>query len=355
MKVKTATVLFLLTCTFSTLQAQLEAIKLTATKGNETGLTYILPNTAIQIDILSTKTTRKAGQFYQYAEKYLGVKDVVTKDDVVWTLDKINAWGRGQADKSNAYLLPLRPNDNPFIYLTPDGLLASINVEPDLSLLATSNLQPEAKEKVKNIDPLSVMTEEFMLASSTAKMAEVAAKQIYRIRESRMNIMMGEVDNMPKDGEALKIIMNQLDEQEKVLTEMFTGKLEKEQTIQSYTFMPQGSTSNYVVCRFSKHLGLVDKDDLSGVPVFFSIKDITDESLFEISGKDKVKKGVIYQIPGDAAINITFSGKTVFEAEMKVAQFGTTAFLPTSGFENKKNPQKALFYPDLGSVKEIFQ
>jgi len=329
MKVKTATVLFLLTCTFSTLQAQLEAIKLTATKGNETGLTYILPNTAIQIDILSTKTTRKAGQFYQYAEKYLGVKDVVTKDDVVWTLDKINAWGRGQADKSNAYLLPLRPNDNPFIYLTPDGLLASINVEPDLSLLATSNLQPEAKEKVKNIDPLSVMTEEFMLASSTAKMAEVAAKQIYRIRESRMNILMGEVENMPKDGEALKIIMNQLDEQEKVLTEMFTGKLEKEQTIQSYTFMPQGSTSNYVVCRFSKHLGLVDKDDLSGVPVFFSIKDITDESLFEISGKDKVKKGVIYQIPGDASVNITFSGKTVFEAEMKIAQFGTTAFLPT--------------------------
>lgn len=354
MSIKKITVFFLFALSHLAIHAQLDAVKLTATKGNETGLAYILPTTEIQIDIQVTKTTQKTGQFYQYAEKYLGVKDVVTKNDVFWSVDKIDAWGKGIADKSNTYLLQLRPNENPFIYLTRDGLLASINTDPDLSLVATPHLHIEKKASGKKIDPRSVMTEEFLLASSTAKMAEIAARQIYRIRESRMNITMGDAENMPKDGEGLKIIMSQLDEQEKVLTEMFTGEITSEQAIYTYAFIPQKSVSNYMLCRFSKHLGLVDKDDLSGTPVFLSIEDVTDESLFETKNKEKNKKGVIYNIPGDAIVNLTLSGKTFFEESMQIAQFGTTSILPASGFENKKNPQKAIFYPDLGSVKEIF-
>lgn len=45
-------------------------------------------------------------------------------------------------------------------------------------------------------------------------MAEVAAKQLYRIRESRLNLVTGEVDELPADGESFKLIIQQLDEQE---------------------------------------------------------------------------------------------------------------------------------------------
>ena len=66
------------------------------------------------------------------------------------------------------------------------------------------------------------------MAGSTAKQAEVAAKQIYRIRESRLNILTGEADNLPPDGEAMKLVIQQLEEQEKALTNLFTGILTKE-------------------------------------------------------------------------------------------------------------------------------
>lgn len=56
----------------------------------------------------------------------------------------------------------------------------------------------------------SVFSEELLMAGSTAKQAEVAAKQIYRIRESRLNILTGEADNLPPDGEAMKLVIQQL-------------------------------------------------------------------------------------------------------------------------------------------------
>ena len=52
----------------------------------------------------------------------------------------------------------------------------------------------------------SVFSEELLMAGSTAKQAEVAAKQIYRVRESRLNILTGEADNLPPDGEAMKLV-----------------------------------------------------------------------------------------------------------------------------------------------------
>ena len=66
------------------------------------------------------------------------------------------------------------------------------------------------------------------MAGSTARQAEVAAKQIYRIRESRLNILTGDADNLPPDGEAMKLVIQQLEEQEKALTNLFTGILTKE-------------------------------------------------------------------------------------------------------------------------------
>lgn len=47
------------------------------------------------------------------------------------------------------------------------------------------------------------MTEEILIAGSTAKMAELVAKEIYNIRESKNSLTRGQADYMPKDGAAL--------------------------------------------------------------------------------------------------------------------------------------------------------
>lgn len=45
-----------------------ETKRLTAEKHNEYGLIYSLPQTHLDIEVVATKTTRKAGPYYQYAE-----------------------------------------------------------------------------------------------------------------------------------------------------------------------------------------------------------------------------------------------------------------------------------------------
>ena len=59
------------------------------------------------------------------------------------------------------------------------------------------------------------------MAGSTAKMAELTAKEIYNIRESKNLIIRGQADAMPKDGALNEVRPDNLNKQEKALTEMF--------------------------------------------------------------------------------------------------------------------------------------
>ena len=68
------------------LMAQTKVVKKNAVKANNFGITYSLPKTSLVVDAEVTKVTCIAGPYYQYAEKYLGVKDAVTEDKVYFDL-----------------------------------------------------------------------------------------------------------------------------------------------------------------------------------------------------------------------------------------------------------------------------
>lgn len=156
-----------------------------------------MPKTSLVVDAEVTKVTCKAGPYYQYAEKYLGVKDAVTEDKVYFDLGKISLINRGLPDADNTYIVEFKQGTvAPYAYLTEDGLLCSINAEytPVESELDAAKKNKGSQQKVTDA---SVFSEELLMAGSTAKQAEVAAKQIYRIRESRLNILTGEADNLP--------------------------------------------------------------------------------------------------------------------------------------------------------------
>ena len=172
-----------LLCTISAF-AQ-ETTKLTAGKHNEYGLIYSLPKTVFDIEVVATQTIVKAGPYYKYAEKYLGVPVSITEDKSSWKLDKATINSYGIADKDQQYLVQFKSGSTPYMFLNKDGLLLSVNTDP-LPDNAISNTQGKKKtaSPLENNEYASVLTEEMLISGSTAKMAEVAAKQIYRIRES---------------------------------------------------------------------------------------------------------------------------------------------------------------------------
>ena len=82
-------------------------------------------------------------------------------------------------------------------------------------------------------------------------MAEVAAKQLYRIRESRLNLVTGEVDELPADGESFKLIIQQLDEQEAALMELLMGTPKTETIIKNFDYITVEEVTNDMVIRIS--------------------------------------------------------------------------------------------------------
>lgn len=343
-------------CTFGSF-AQ-ETTRLTAAKHNKFGLIYSLPLTQIEIDALVTKTVAKAGPFYKYAERFLGAPATITQDTETYSLDKIVAFTQGVPDKEQQFLVQFKSGSTPYMVLNKEGIILSVNAEPAAETKAEI---PVAKPKSYSLDGnnyYSVFSEDLLLAGSTAKMAEEAAKQLYHIRESRVNLITGEVDQMPADGESYNLIIKQLDQQEQALVALFMGTVETEQYVKKFRITPSGEMNDDIAFRFSAKRGIVGKDDLGGAPVYLSLK-ITERGQLPVDKKGKPmplpKNGLVYCIPGYADFSLTLNGKELVDEKFQIAQFGVQYALAPSMFDAKKGAAQVTFYPQTGAIKEIKQ
>ncbi|NDW18531.1 DUF4831 family protein [Dysgonomonas sp. 216] len=337
-------------------------VKMSAVKANDFGVAYSLPKTKIEVTAVYTKKTRKAGEFYQYAERYLNVSNPITENHTVFTIETITAQTKGTPDKSRSYLVEFKSNTvGAFVSLTEDGLICAINEDATLQSVAKREALPASTGL--GTDPKAFLSEEILRAGSTAKQAELIAKQIYRLRDSRTNILTGEADNMPPDGNAYKLMMQQIDEQEKALTSMFVGTEVVEYGEKTFEIISDDkSIDKRILFRFSSKLGIVDSDDLSGVPVYLSLtnknpkEDVTLSDKEQKAMTEKFSKGIIYNVPAKADLSIEFNNQVLLKSECDVVQFGTQDVISPKQLEYKKDsPIKIVFYPELGAIKQISQ
>jgi hypothetical protein len=335
--------------------AQTKAEKVIPTKASGDGITYALPLTSFIVNADVTKVTVKAGPYYKYAERYLGIKDVATEDAVYYELGKVTLASRGVPNPDNVYKIEFRQKTvAPFACLTPDGLLCTINEEYVPEQPAPEVASPDVRASVPA--PASVYTEELLMAGSVARQAEVAARQIYHLRESRTDILTGDADNLPPDGEAMKIVISKLEEQERALTRLFTGTETRETNAFDVSILPEDELEHEVLFRFSSRLGILDADDLGGEPVYMNLTAL--ERAPELDPKEAEKKakslkGIVYNVPGRARVEIIRNNRTLIKKELPFVQFGTQETLTPVLLEDKKQPVRVTFYPETGAIRQI--
>jgi hypothetical protein len=158
---------------------------------------------------------------------------------------------------------------------------------------------------------------------------------------------------MPEDGNALKLMLTQLEEQEKALTELFTGYTEISEQTFTYRVTPSEDLDKEVLFRFSTKLGIMSKKNLAGDPVYISITQ--EKSLPTAEEEEKGKKkpnGVTYNIPVNAQVIIQMGTKKYYEGKIPFAQFGTTEILTYELF-NKKNNTRVIFESTTGGIVKI--
>lgn len=325
------------------------------TPGEGEGIAYFLPKTALEFNIVATKVKYTPGDFCQYANRYLRINNVTSEPSEYWEIKSIDMVATGVPDSTKAYTIKLSDKAvTSNIELTENGIVKAINT------VAPEEEYPEYKleKSPETENPRIYMTEEILSSGSTAKMAELTAKEIYNIRESKNLILRGQADAMPKDGASLKLIIENLDKQEKALASMFTGNVKKEDKLFKFIVTPEGDIDNEVVLRFSKKLGVLQPDNLAGEPVYLCVENVSPVSAMatEGEGNDKKKKrvkGVLYNIPGKANISVTYKGKKLMESNfMPIAQFGSMEVLVDDLFNRKVNT-RVIFNTVTGGILKI--
>ncbi len=334
--------------------------KLTANKLNEYGLIYTLPKTAVNVTIEAEKTVKQPGEFFRYAKKYLGI-DPITEPSTTYRLGSISLWSQGIADEKEQYLVQFKSGNTPYIIINDVNFPMSVNTDKTANEVAVTLPQAAAAQPtiLQAQAAAQAMTEEMLQSQSSAKRAELAAARIFEIRQSRSEIISGTAENMPTDGQAMQLALDNLNAQESALTAMFAGTVQTSTQVETFSITPPDSNDNHwetIVARLSVLDGIVDPDNLSGDPIKLAI-DVTSRGRLPKNEKDEEKSfpkgGLAYRIPGTADISVSFMGQTVASETIDIAQYGVVFGLDPKLFSDKKAPAYVIFNPTTGAIIEI--
>ena len=319
------------------------------------GVAYFLPRTAFRVTIIAEKTTTRPGDFCKYADRYLRLKSVPMEESVEWSLKDIKLEPYGKPDKQKAYSIKLKGRTvAPLVGLSRDGILLSINTDANESFLPDL---PKPEKGAAPENPRNYMTQEILAAGSTAKMAELTSREIYDLRENRSLLIKGQADFMPQDGAQLKLMLAQIDEEEKALMTMFQGTTVCDTSEYVITIVPEGPVQRQHLFRLSQQLGLVDADDLSGAPYYIRIEDLDAVPATDLEAAAKTKKkvyesGVYVNVPGRMRSTIYAGIDQIDQKEMPAAQFGNVELLSADLFD-KHYTTHLWLSPVTGAVERL--
>ncbi len=349
-------------------------------KSKENGIIYALPKAKIIVNLEITKQVKQKGIFSEFTHLYFNTKNTISEDELKYYISDFSVKTIPVIDSSKIYKIVSKRNINPLLLnLSKENFISGINLNDvqagKVNEKQTLNRSNEIKNKISDYADISlssvrevkydtiykeVMRDSVMIKipvikkkevyKSKAKQAKETAEFIFNLRDDRYALLTGENDgnNFP-DGEALKQMINQLSELEKKYMSLFTGREINLKKLYQFEFIPEINQPEIskVMFYFSEKKGITN--DTLDVPVILSFKPAK-LNIKGISQSDKKLKGIIYRIPGKAAVSISLKGKDLYRSEFEIPQIGTLNLIPANLFKSKVTVE---FYPESGSLKRI--
>lgn len=342
---KVAKTVSLLLCYFVSLACYSQAIE---------GTSYYLPKTAMKFTLTVEKTQYEPGQFAGYAQRYMKQDDVQLEASTTYRIVDTRMHNIAMPDTAKHFTLSLDKRYTiSTVERTDNGQLLAINAEPK-RVTEPAPFVPARKPRALN--PRDFMNEDMLTAGSTAKMAQLIAQEIYDIRDSRNQLQRGQAEFMPADGQQLRIMMDGLNTQERALRQVFEGTTVKDTTEVTLVFVPTENVDRQLFFRFSRHFGLVDNDDLSGVPYYITVytdaKATDDGEAQKKEKKDKDDIGLVVNTPQKVRATLYCENKVIDSYEFNAGQFGGTESLSGALFGKKLTTQIVL-NPITGGIETI--
>lgn len=336
--------LFVFTCASA---QNIEVFKKTENKPiTKQSFIYALPQTSINITLEVSKTTIIKGPYAEYAQKYLKITNVPLKDSSSWSISNIKVNPQKEADPLQLFVITFKKfpeHLRQLFSLTSNGIVldfekASLRTKilsQDPEHLFDPFLTEELnKEKIDTFYK-TVMTDSSFVripvfkkeiqAKTTEDIVKETALEITKTRKRKLKILRGEYDFHP-DGDALKVMITELDKYEEQLMQMFTGKKIIEKQYYTFTIVPQQDNLNTELCRFDKEKGIQTAKTSGGSAVTLQLT--REQEPAKGINPDKAKNMLYLRAPIMSNVMVKLDNKNLSTVRIPIYQFGPVVSMP---------------------------
>ena len=313
----------------------------------EPALVYYSPCTHVVLDFSYKVVTESKGMYAQYAEKLLGISDIVEEDRTTYTLTGVKVRTRTDADLTRPHKVVAEPGvPMQLLQISEKGLLVGYNLPYEAPAPRKDNTPTETTPRKSSPKKVAPFTEDVIEARTLADEAQAVAKQIFRIREARMYLLSGEVEHAPADGEAMRLVLEELNKQEKELVELFIGTKKNVVKHKKVEYTPMGENFKLFNERlhFSQENGFTSPENVDAEEIGVTIQFTRPQTTAAVNEDPKAKKKevqasqIVYNLPGSGLIRVRYKGELLAEKTLPMAQFGVDVPLSKDLFTGKTLP-----------------
>jgi len=342
------------------------------------GFFYSLPRTGINVDILVRKTQKIKGPYSEFADKYLGLSQVINMNSTEYEISAIRLSTFNEPDPANYYFVKStgkkKDRQAMELFLSDRGALIGFGdnrkeeINKQDKVIGSNGLSihevpnPSLFERVDtvirkiSVDTTTIEQKVFKKISSAKtpdQKAKEAADFVLKLDESMFNLINGYQEVNYEKG-TMEYMYKQMDELKNEYLELFKGITGVTTDTYSFSYIPQINTDNpsTALCKFSISKGILDKNSPSGDLIQIEIRNLDNlspvrEFMDQRNNENKEAKGFYYCIPDEAKVAVKIGGLVKVESQFTINQFGVITFLPASSVRNLE------LFNNTGGLKHV--
>ncbi len=353
------------------------------------GIFYSLPQTYLIIDVEVQETAFFKGPYSDFANRYLGLDDVIFNDYSEFQISAINISTGHQPDPSQSYFvdIPVKTSskDNRSLLLSTDrngnlSFAGNYPSPPDKQKIINGEathlikgenfdpqglfnyvLRPGMMEVIDTIVRVVTIDTNFIedihyekrfVEMTIEQKAQIARDQINKLRNDRYKLLTG-YQEIAYDKGAIQYMHEQLKLQENEYLAMFIGKKLKRTHNYRFYYTPQNTEkeANIPIFKFSEQDGLSRKGRGEQVFIRFKSNEVSNNAKSQsqnLESKNPEKHGFYYRIPEYADVHLVLKGKILSTNKFMIPQFGVVSYIPFGeNVEIELNTES-------GSIKKLF-
>ena len=321
-------------------------------KDTEAKFLYALPQTVLKVELTVREERSVAGPYWEYAERYLGLKEVVKKNSSLWSIWDVAVDVHSEMDPRHFYSLNVIEGSfdgsslNPYLQqgtvllgtetihesVKGNGLLSTHNANyiryEDLGVNNNFEERTETMYKTVVTDTAFVQVpiqRTVVEQKSSSTKAKEAADFLLELRTRRFEMLTGEYEVFP-DGEAMGASLNKLDQMEASYLSLFTGKTITKIMKRTWFIVPETGVnlSTYSLDKFSELLGFVPGEMMEGktLEVVIEPLGLTQRAGDYFSIASVPGNALVYRIPDVAELKIMLGEEALATHRISIYQSG---------------------------------